>query len=154
MASRTRETRCSVIINVPWTLEKAKWFRRRISPSTKHGDLLRLLRNVKPTLQGIFQYLHIYGHADKKKKWKDLTLPEQVNVYCDYLAGVARRDSIRKQRDTSRQTLLRENAALFLHSIKQTGDISEPMRFFLARTQAKSFYVSELKWTTARASTK
>jgi hypothetical protein len=39
--------------------------------------------------------------------WKDLSLPEQVNVYCDYLAGVARRESIGKHRDTSHQMLPR-----------------------------------------------
>jgi hypothetical protein len=128
-------------------LEKAKWHRRRISPATKHGDLLRLLRNIKSTLVGVFRYVHIYGHADKKKKWADLTLPEQVNVYCDYLAGMSRREAIHKARDTATQTLPRERAALFLHNVKQTGDISDPMRFFLARKQAKDFYVSELKWT-------
>jgi 5-methylcytosine-specific restriction endonuclease McrBC GTP-binding regulatory subunit McrB len=77
---------------------------------------------------GMFKYVHIYGHADKKRKWADLSLPEQVNVYCDYLAGVSRRGSIGKFRDTKVQTLPREKAALFLHSIKQTNDISEPLR--------------------------
>jgi len=128
-------------------LEKAKWHRRRISPATKHSDLLRLLRNIKFTTMGMFKYVHIYGHADKKRKWKDLSLPEQVNVYCDYLAGVARKESIHKTRDRSTQTLPRETAALFLHSVKQTGDISEPIRFFLARTQARNFYVNDLKWS-------
>jgi hypothetical protein len=108
-------------------LEKAKWYRRRISPTTKHGDLLRLLRNIKSTTLGMFKYTHIYGHADKKRKWFELSLPEQVNVYCDYLAGVARRNSIGKVRDTFTQTLPKEKAALFLHSIKQTGDVAEPL---------------------------
>jgi hypothetical protein len=95
----------------------------------------------------MFNYVHIYGHADKKRMWKELSLPEQVNVYCDYLAGVARKDSIHKTRDKATQMLPKEKAALFLHSIKQTGDISEPMRFFLARTQAREFYINELKWS-------
>jgi hypothetical protein len=120
-------------------LEKAKWYRRRISPSSKHSDLLRLLRNLKPGLKGMFKYVHIYGHADKKRTWSQLSLPEKINMYCDYLAGQSRRESIGKERDTSSQVLPREKAALFLQSIKQTSDISEPARFFLARTQARLF---------------
>jgi hypothetical protein len=95
----------------------------------------------------MFKYVHIYGHADKKKTWSQLSLPKKVNVYCDYLAEQARRESIGKVRDAASQVLPWEKAALFLQSIKQTSDISEPARFFLARTQARLFYVNELKWT-------
>jgi hypothetical protein len=82
---------------------------------------------IKSTTLGMFKYIHIYSHADKKRKWSELPLPEQVNVHCDYSAGVARRGSIGKVRDTVTQT--------------------EPLRVFLARKQAKDFYVSELKWS-------
>jgi hypothetical protein len=128
-------------------LNRAAEFRRRISTTAHHNDLLRLLRNVKPLLSNHFHYKHVYGHADKTKKWKDLTLEEQLNVFCDHLAKSARWKSIFVERDTRSQTLPKEKAALFLHRTKQTSDISESVRFFLARTQAREFYINELKWT-------
>ena len=62
-------------------LGKAKWTGRRISPSTKHSVLLRLLRNIKPLLEKVFTYHHIYGHADKHKHWAELSLIEKLNCY-------------------------------------------------------------------------
>jgi hypothetical protein len=41
-------------------LNRAAEFRRRISTSAHHSDLLRLLRNVKPLLSKIFRYKHVY----------------------------------------------------------------------------------------------
>lgn len=131
-------------------LNRAAEFRRRISTSAHHSDLLRILRNVKPILPKFFSYKHVYGHADKSKKWKELSLEEQLNVFCDHLAKSARWKSIFADRDTRTQTLPRERAALFLHQVKQTSDISEAVRFHLAKTQAREFYCNELKWTSEK----
>jgi hypothetical protein len=54
-------------------LGRAKLFRRRIPSGSKHGDLLRLLRNIKHTLCNVFEYQHIYDHTDRKKRWQHLT---------------------------------------------------------------------------------
>jgi hypothetical protein len=131
-------------------LNRAAEFRRRISTSAHHSNLLRLLRNVKPLLSKFFRYKHVYGHADKSKKWKDLSLEEQLNVFCYHLAKSARWRSIFADRDTRTQTLPRERAALFLHQVKQSSDISEAVRFHLAKTQAREFYCNKLKWTSEK----
>lgn len=68
-------------------------------------------------------------------------------MFCDHLAKSARWRSIFAERDKRAQTLPRDHAALFLNQVKQTRDISEAMRFHLARTQACEFYVNDLKWT-------
>lgn len=59
-------------------LNRAAEFRRRISTSAHHSNLLRLLRNIKPLLSNFFLYKHVCGHADKSKKWKDLTLEDSL----------------------------------------------------------------------------
>jgi hypothetical protein len=43
---------------------RASFCRRRIPPSSKHGDPLRLLRNIKSVLAEAFTY---HGHADRTK---------------------------------------------------------------------------------------
>lgn len=128
-------------------LGRAKDSRRRVPPGSKHADLLRLLRNLKPLLAGCFKYSHIYGHADRERRWHELSLFEKLNCYCDNLAGYARKRSYGHSRDTTVQTLPKERAALFLGSVKQTGDISGTARFFLSRRVARSFYIEELKWS-------
>jgi hypothetical protein len=45
------------------------------------------------------------------------------------------------------QTLPREKIALFLDAQKQTGDICEPVRYFLSKANARKFYIEELGWT-------
>lgn len=141
------EHRNRIICDNEKTLWKSKVLRRRISPSTKHADLLRLLRNIKPLIKNTFTYVHMYGHADDNIPFKDLTLEQKLNVFCDHLAKAARWRSIDNEWDISHQSLPRERVALFLNKVKQTSDISKPMRFFLGRQVARDFYVKELKWT-------
>jgi hypothetical protein len=79
--------------------------------------------------------------------FKDLTLEQQLNIFCDHLAKAARWHSIQEERDISRLTLPRERAAIFLSNVKQTSDISKPMRYILGRRDAKEYYVQIMKWT-------
>jgi hypothetical protein len=140
------DCRNTMICDNESALNRAAELRRRISTLAHHSDLLRLLRNIKLLLSNFFRYKHVYGHADKTKKQKDLTLEEQLNVFCDHLAKSARWRSIFVERGIRSQTLPKEKAALFLHRVKQTSDISEAMRFHVAKTQAREFYTNELKW--------
>jgi hypothetical protein len=93
-------------------------FRRRIPPGSKHGDLLRLLRNIKQTLGNTFHYHHIYGHADRTKKWHQMTIVEKLNCLCDCWAKGARTNGAISPRDPSNQLLPRETAAVFIQGIK------------------------------------
>ena len=131
-------------------LDKAKLHCRRISPTTKHGDCLRLLRNIRPALKNLFRYIHIYGHADDRRAWRELSLIEKLNVYCDTIAKRARLRSAGHQRQLAHQSLPRERAALFLDSVKQVGDISDATRWAISLQKARKFYVEELDWTPAQ----
>ena len=57
----------------------------------------------------------------------------------DHIALLARLRVIGHDRQAHLQTLPRERAALFLDSIKQTGDISDGFWFHLGLTQAREF---------------
>ena len=72
---------------------------------------------------------------------------EKLNCICDKLAERSRLQSRGNTRDISLQTLPRENAALFINRVKQTGDISDELRFQLSWVEAKKFYVTELDWS-------
>jgi hypothetical protein len=95
--------------------------------------------NIKPLIKSTFEYIHVYGHADDKVPFKDLSLEQQLNIFCDHLAKAARWRAIQEERNTSRQTLPWERAAIFLYNVKvkQTSDISKPMRYILGRQDAK-----------------
>ena len=127
-------------------LGRAKLYRRRIPPGTKHGDLLRSLRNTKNILKNVFTYHHIYGHADRTKRWDRMTLIEQLNCLCDAWAKGARHEGTISPRDASSQVLPRERAAVFINGIKQTGALAEVARFELGLVEARRFYVTELGW--------
>jgi hypothetical protein len=131
-------------------LGKAKLYRRRVPSASKHGDLLRLLRNLCPQLMTAFIYLHVYGHADDKKGRGNLTLVERLNCMCDALAKLARLRYWTAEREVTTQILPKERAALFLHNQKQTGDISGATRYAIGKVQARLFYVNELGWTAER----
>jgi hypothetical protein len=131
-------------------LGKAKLYRRRVPSASKRGDLLRLLRNLRPQLMTAFVYLHVYGHADDKKGRGNLTLVERLNCMCDALAKLARLRYWTAEREVTTQILPKERAALFLHNQKQTGDISEATRYAIGKVQARLFYVNELGWTAER----
>lgn len=127
-------------------LGKASIYRRRIPSGSKHADLLRLLRSIKHDLQHAFTYHHIYGHADKKKLWHQLTLVEKLNVLCDNWAKGARLQGSQSTRDTNTQSLPREKAAIFIRGIKATGDLADLACFELGLKEARQFYINELGW--------
>lgn len=48
-------------------LNKSKQRRQKISPSSKHADILRVLRRVHGRLRGTVSYKHVYFH---QIRWK------------------------------------------------------------------------------------
>jgi len=61
--------------------------------------------------------VHVYGHADDNIPFKNLTLEQKLNVFCDHLAKAARWRSIDNEPDISNQSLPRERVALFLSKV-------------------------------------
>ena len=60
-----------------------------------HIDVLQQIDLSLKELQPLkFLPLHVKAHADKKKPFKDLTRPEQVNVYCDRAATTELREQM------------------------------------------------------------
>jgi hypothetical protein len=70
-------------------LNKSKERRRKIPSAAKHADVLRVLRRVHARLRGNLEYKHVYGHQDRKKTWRQMSLLEKLNKRCDSLAKEA-----------------------------------------------------------------
>lgn len=70
-------------------LNKACEKRKKIPAVAKHADIRRCLRMAHSKLTGSLSYQHVYGHQDKKKKWRQLTVLEKLNCKCDTLAKLA-----------------------------------------------------------------
>jgi hypothetical protein len=77
-----------------------------------------------------------------------MTLVKQLNCLCDTWAKAkgARHEGTVSPRDASSQVLTREQAAVFIHGVKQTGDLAEVARFELGLIEARRFYIEELGW--------
>jgi hypothetical protein len=133
-------------------LNKAKLRRKKIRAGTKHADILRSLRSIHRKLRGRLRYEHVYGHQDKKKRWSDMTLLEQLNCRCDALAKAAVARRIAQSTDDtsrSRQRLPHETASVYYGDSKITGDCGSELRFHLGRVKAREFYLGELGWYAA-----
>jgi hypothetical protein len=77
---------------------------------------------------------------------KLLTTVEKLNCLCDSWAKGARSRGAINPRDPSRQLLPRESATVFIHDIKQNGDLADNTRFELGLHKAREFYTTELHW--------
>jgi len=119
---------------------------KRVSPRSKHADLLRNLRHIKATHKFEVVYLHVKAHQDKHLSWDQLNLFQQLNVHCDYLAKQAIQDAIAspKHRTFHQQLLPREQAALEVAGNKLTSDTAKALRFTLGMLEAKKFFTRPL----------
>jgi hypothetical protein len=59
---------------------------RCIRPSARCANIYRSLKATKQFLQGVFRYVHVYGHMDRLLKWEQLTLVQQLNCVCNTMA--------------------------------------------------------------------
>ncbi len=60
----------------------------RIRPSAKCDDIRRSFRATKQTYQGVFKYIHVYGHMDQHLSWLHFSIT-QLNCECNTLAKCA-----------------------------------------------------------------
>lgn len=130
-------------------LNKSKERRRKIPSSAKHADVLRVLRRVHAQLRGSLEYKHVYGHQDKKKTWKQMSLLERLNKKCDTLAKEAVHRGILEcptQADIQRQLLPLESAAIFYEGSKISGECGAELRFQISKVEARRVYVTQLGW--------
>lgn len=133
-------------------LNKSKERRRKISPSTKHADILRALRRVHGNLSGTLSYKHVYGHARQKKTWQQMSLLEKLNDKCDALAKNAVHRGIQDcigPPSIQRQRLPLEPAALFYNGHKIVSECGKEIRFQIGRREARQFYINQLGWYAA-----
>eukprot|EP00956_Cyclotella_meneghiniana_P033717 scaffold98469_cov63-Cyclotella_meneghiniana.AAC.14 len=130
-------------------LNKSKERRRKIPSSAKHADVLRVLRRVHAKLRGKLEYKHVYGHQDRRKIWRQMTVLEKLNKKCDILAKEAVHHGIREcpeQTSTQRQLLPMESTAIFYDGCKISGECGSEIRFQIGKVEARRVYVTQLGW--------
>jgi hypothetical protein len=130
-------------------LNKSKARQRKIPPGAKHADILRCLRRVHAAMRGTLQYKHVYGHQDKHKSWKNMTLLERLNKKCNELAKYAVSRGIiecPQVVSTDRQRLPLESVALFYNGSKISGECGREIRFQIGKVEARTFYITQLGW--------
>ena len=59
-------------------LQTAQWYRRSISPASKHSGLLRLLRNLKPQLAKMLDYVDVGATVSLGESQRVLRLPRRA----------------------------------------------------------------------------
>ena len=117
----------------------------------KHADIRRTLRKLHHRLRGRCLYRHVYGHQDKRKRWEDMSLLEQLNCKCDSLAKAALLRGILSdaQMEHDRQRLPLESAAVFCNGAKLNGECGDEIRYQMGLKDARRFYLEELGWFAA-----
>jgi hypothetical protein len=89
----------------------------------------------------------MYGHQDKKKTWKQMSLLERLNKKCDTLAKEAVSCGILECAAVvpiQRQLLPLESAAVFHDGSKISGECGAEIRYQIGKKQACCFYISQL----------
>lgn len=130
-------------------LNKSKERRKKIPAGAKHADVLRSLRRIHASMRGSLQYKHVYGHQDKRKKWHQMSLLEQLNYKCDSMAKEAVTRGIvecGRKSSIARQMLPLEAAAVFYDGDKISGECGKEIRFQIGKVEARRFYVKHLGW--------
>jgi hypothetical protein len=119
-------------------LELSSHHRRCIRASAKCTDIRRNLRAIKQTFNGNFQYFHVYGHIDIYLKWEQLSLIQQLNFVCNFLAKQAiTTATLQDYHSRQSQFLPKEDVALVIWGNKVTGEISSPLRFHASKEVAR-----------------
>ena len=127
----------------------------RIRPTSKCADILRCLRSLHTQLTDVhIHYAHVAAHMDDVLQWEDLTLEQQLNVQCDFLAKKAVSTATKTFQEgkdlLSTDLLPLEHVALYIDGHKLSTDISHPLRMECSRIQAKKFLCSRRGWTAAQ----
>jgi hypothetical protein len=123
---------------------------RRIRPSARCADIRRSLKSTKQFLQGVFRYVHVYGHMDRLLKWEQLTLVQQLNCVCNTMAKRSiTLASNHGYHGRQSQFLPKEDVALVIWSNKVTGNISTLLRFHASKEVARKYLTTckKDKWS-------
>lgn len=102
---------------------------------------LQLLRPLK--LKRIF----VKGHADKKKRWFEMTRPEQINVLCDTEANIGLTQQQFWTKDTSFRPLPSTYCYLQHNQRFMTSQEQDILRTARAATDLKDYYAKRHGWT-------
>jgi hypothetical protein len=117
-----------------------------IQPSAKCAKIPCSLKTTKQLLQGVFQYVHVYGHMDRFLKWEQLTLVQQLNCVCDTMAKKSITLAIDHGYHGRRSQLLpKEDVALVIWGNKVTGNILLPLRFHASKEAARKHLATRKK---------
>jgi hypothetical protein len=109
-----------------------------IHPSARCADIPRSLKATKQFLQGVFRYVHVYGHMDRLLKWEQLMLVQQLNCVCDTMAKRSITLAINHgYHGRQSQFLPKEDVALVIWGDKVTGNILPPLRFHASKEVAR-----------------
>ena len=100
----------------------------RVRSGAKCADLLRAFKTLHRNHSARISYRHVASHMDNKCSWEALTIEQQLNVQCDFLAKQAVAGAVRRmcegvrEVDGVNQLLPGEKCAVIVNGIKQTSD--------------------------------
>ena len=122
---------------------------RRIRSGLSCADILRVLRTVRLDLPLDISYCHVKAHMDDYMEWGELTLENQLNCQCDFLAKAAVTraiDSHLGHRPPPMRRLPKEATAIVIDGEKITSDPTKALRYRLGKIRAREFLISEKGW--------
>lgn len=123
----------------------------KISSGSKHGDIRRVLWTVRTRMQTSTTPRHVKAHQDDFVDRSTLSLPAQLNCFCDDLAKRAVNTAILSASlGTGRLPL--EHAALSINGDKQTTDVCKGIRHHIGRRAAKAFFLPHGKTSSPTSS--
>jgi hypothetical protein len=117
-----------------------------ICPSARCTNIRRSLQATKQFLQGVFRYVHVYGHMDRLLKWEQLTLVQQLNCVCNTMAKRSITLAISHgYHGRQSQFLPKEDVALVIWGNKVTSNISTLLRFHASKDVARKYLATRKK---------
>ena len=110
-----------------------------LSSNQCQADLLRTFKNLVSTQKFQVQYKYVTSHADDKKKWRDCSLKERINIKVDRLAKKA----LKAGHSTGQyieSSFPNEQIWITLGGTKAIGPLRSELEDFWGRSTAKRFF--------------
>ena len=120
-----------------------------------HIDILREINNTLQELHPlVYIPQHVKAHADKKKKWHELSREEQVNVYCDREATSALRQQMAEPHKRHAFLPLPGMSTYLKHNDKfVTGHEQKILLWATAENEITDYYSKKYEWSRTTAKT-
>ncbi|KAL3760545.1 hypothetical protein ACHAWU_009506 [Discostella pseudostelligera] len=130
-------------------VDRANQTVRRIKPRWACGDVLRSFRNIRPKISTSMSFEYVESHMDDHIPWESMSLPQQLNCQCDYLAKQAvKKDRLANPRVYPNEHKLPcELATVCIDGNKITRDPSDHIRTAVGRLAAKQFLTGDKGWS-------